>query len=308
MRMTHPILLVAGFLGGGKTTLLRRLAREAAHTGRRLVFIVNEFSETDVDAGLLRADGGSDTIGVAGGSIFCRCKVTEFVDVLSGLRTRIATEGLEGVVIEASGMADPRVMETMLRETKLDAFYRQAQVVLVLDPGRFLKLCRTLPVIMAQAESADLILLNKTDLYSEAVLCEAEAAIRARRPDVVLRRTIRCETAFEWFPHASHSRVPAGRYAPCRDPNFDTVSLNMRGGVADFEQVRRAVEAVREAVYRVKGLVRTPAGAVELWEDAGAGLTRAEAPPGAQPTPLVVVCRGREAERVRVALAAALAR
>jgi G3E family GTPase len=76
---TIPIWLVVGFLGSGKTTVLRRLVHHAH--GRELLFIVNEFSAVDVDAGLVEREGGT-AIAVAGGSIFCRCLITEFISTL----------------------------------------------------------------------------------------------------------------------------------------------------------------------------------------------------------------------------------
>ena len=79
MPATVPVWLVVGFLGAGKTTLLRRLVKSPG--GRKLAFVVNEFSDVDVDAGLVAQEGGV-AVSVAGGSIFCHCKVTEFVNVL----------------------------------------------------------------------------------------------------------------------------------------------------------------------------------------------------------------------------------
>ena len=119
---TTPIWLVVGFLGAGKTTLLRRLVHHA--NGRGLLFIVNEFSAVDVDAGLVEREGGT-ALAVAGGSIFCRCLVTEFISTLSRVSEGIPMRTGEilqpqGVVIEASGMADPRSMKRLLQESGLD--------------------------------------------------------------------------------------------------------------------------------------------------------------------------------------------
>ena len=93
--------LVTGFLGCGKTTLLMRIAKRSK--GRRLVFLVNEFSPKDVDGKLLGAEG-VDAVLVAGGSIFCRCLVTDFINHLKTLPERFGTGGapVEGVVVEAS--------------------------------------------------------------------------------------------------------------------------------------------------------------------------------------------------------------
>lgn len=293
-----PILLIVGFLGGGKTTLLRRIAER--HAGRRLAFLINEFSAADVDGALVRATATAPALTLPGGSIFCRCLVTEFIETLRALRARIAGEGIEGVVIEASGMADPRAMTTMLRETGLDRDYRLAQVVAVLDPARFLKLRHTLPNIVAQIEAADRVILNKLDVCAPEQRAAAEAAVRELRPDAILLPAVQCAVDFELFRDAARDRA-GGAYAPCRDPHYETLAFDP-GVAPDFARLARAIAEMREDIYRAKGLVRGATGAVELWEDAGRGLVAEPAPAGAAPTPFVVICRGGAAARVRAAL------
>ena len=117
-----PLSLVTGFLGGGKTTLLQRLIER--NQGRRLAYIVNEFAEADVDGQLLEL-GEDQVVSIPGGSIFCRCLSGEFLRILQEIPGRFDTPDspLEGVVIEASGIADPKVTESMLEETRLDRVY-----------------------------------------------------------------------------------------------------------------------------------------------------------------------------------------
>jgi len=296
-----PLLLIAGFLGSGKTTLLRRIAD--CRGGRRLLFLVNEFSAVDVDGALAHAAAGDAVVAIAGGSLFCRCKVTDFIETLRSLRGRVVAEGIEGVVIEASGMADPRALTKLLRETRLDADYRLARIVAVVDPARYLKVRRGLPAVEAQIAAADLVLLNKCDVSDAATVAAAESAVRAANPGAEVLRSVRSEVEFEWFPESPKPRA-AGDYAPCRDPRFETFTVEP-GSAPDFERWRAAVAAAGEDLYRVKGLVRRADGRLRLWEDAGYGLTDAPAPDGAAATPLVVICRGGRSEQVRAALASA---
>ena len=141
------------------------------HRDRRIAYLVNEFASIDVDGGLLAGVAGDedppDVVPIPGGSIFCKCLVTTFIDHLSALVDGHASRPLDGVVIEASGAADPSVVQQMLSETKLDRSLSLASIVNVVDPGSFLKLIHTLPNIRAQAAAADLTILNKTDVYDE---------------------------------------------------------------------------------------------------------------------------------------------
>lgn len=103
-------------------------------------------------------------VSIPGGSIFCHCLVGEFVRVLG--EVAVVDPRPEGVIVEASGIADPKVVVVgMLAETKLDAMFDLRRVVTVVDPGSFHKLIQTLPAITAQVEASDLVLINKTDLY-----------------------------------------------------------------------------------------------------------------------------------------------
>ena len=101
--------LVTGFLGSGKTTYLRRLVNQ--YRDRRLVFLVNEFSPVDIDGPLL-GSVEDDVLSLPGGSIFCTCLVTEFISTLKSIPERFGREApVEGVIIEASGIANPKVVE-----------------------------------------------------------------------------------------------------------------------------------------------------------------------------------------------------
>ncbi len=289
-----PLCLVAGFLGSGKTTLLRRIA--AANRGRRLLFLVNEFSPADIDGRTLAADG-LDVLVLPGGSIFCRCLVAQFIGQLDAIAARAAAGPLDGVVIEASGMADPRVIARLLVETRLDARYALVRVIAVADPVRLLKLIRTLPAIRAQLEAADVVVLNKCDLAPPAVADEAEALARGLRPGAEVLRAVRAEVDLDPFP-AAPAREPAGEYAACRDPAFETFRIACPGEVG-AARLAAAVKAAGDDLYRLKGFVRN-GGRVVSVQVAG-GMPEIEPAPAAGGGPFELVCivRGGAADRVR---------
>lgn len=264
MSGTVPVWLVVGFLGAGKTTLLRRLVKSPR--GRRLAYVVNEFSNVDVDAGLVAQEGGV-SLSVAGGSIFCRCKVTEFVSVLQKISGGLPDNdgGLllpEGVVIEASGMADPRSMRRLLAESGLDRFYHVAGVTALADPRTLFKLLAVLPNVRGQIEAADLVVLNKTDLCQPTEISCAREAIRSINPRAtvltVIRADIDPDTVLSREPHCPNASTDVA-YGLCKDPRFERKTVCFSFPV-DPLQIKAGLAAAGDGLYRAKGFVETVTG------------------------------------------------
>ena len=288
--MHIPLALVTGFLGSGKTTFLEAVA--ARHRDRRLVFLVNEISPRDVDGVRLRA-AADRVLTVAGGSIFCRCVVTEFIHHLKDLPERHGAPGspVEGVVVEASGMADPTAAAPLLRETGLDARYRLASVTALVDPGSIAKVIRTLPAARAQLEAASVVLLNKTDLAAPDAVEAAERLVREIAPGARVLRTVRASAKVDLFGDSSPPPDCAGQLADCVDPRIGRLLLRFRGP-ADLGDLRRRLESLGDDVYRAKGFVPAPDGRRVAIDLSPAGLTFGEALPGPAEPEVAVVVRG----------------
>ena len=199
-----PVHIIAGLFGSGKTTLVERWAAETQ--GRRFIFVVNEFSAVDHDASAL-AKLGAEIFAMPGGDIFGGWPA-EIEDILrqivawEELPEHAETPMVEGVVIEAGGMADPRVFAKMLGTTHLAAWFKVANIVTLVNakplvrgqhniPNVF-QVMSLLPNIRAQVKAATTILLNKTDLCSEFELRKVEARVRRLNPVV---EPLRCRRA-----------------------------------------------------------------------------------------------------------------
>ncbi len=258
-----PVYLVVGFLGAGKTTLLKRLVQATAD--RRFLFVVNEFSAVDVDAAQIERAGGA-AVAVAGGSIFCRCLITEFIAVMKKIAAGVSVGGTagrpEGVVIEASGMADPRSMSRLLAESALDRDYRVAGVTAVVDPGVLMKLLLVLPNIRGQIQCADLILFNKTDLHSPEMVDQVTERVRTINPRAGVLHCVHCDVdpAVILTADTAVASFPAdAEYNQCRDPRFERDAL-VFGAPPAIDEIRALFAGESGGLYRAKGFVECAQG------------------------------------------------
>lgn len=254
-----PVCLVVGFLGSGKTTLLRHIIK--THSEKRLAFVVNEFSPVDVDGTIIQKDHDK-VVCLAGGSVFCKCLSGQFIQTLKDLPQALHLPRCDGVVVEASGIADPGVAGQMLHESGLDSLYRLSQVVAVVDPGNIERLLERLPNTRSQLIAADSIIINKNDVYSLGEMDAAERAVSGINRRARIIRSSHCDADIHFFE--SRSRVlPSGNYALCADPNFCTATV-VPPAVIDVDRLITALHAWREDLYRAKGFLSGRSGPVYL--------------------------------------------
>ena len=198
-----PCTIVTGFLGAGKTTLIRHVIANAQ--GRRLAVIVNEFGDVGIDGEILK--GCSNTacpeeniVELANGCLCCTV-ADEFVPALDAI---LAREGVEHIVIETSGLALPKPLVQAFHWPAIKNRVTVDGVVVVVD-GAALADGRVAHDLNALAEQrvtdtalshddpieevfedqiacADLVVLNKRDLIDETGLAKAQAAIADALP------------------------------------------------------------------------------------------------------------------------------
>jgi G3E family GTPase len=286
--------LVTGFLGAGKTSFLSNLAVQRAE--ETLVFLINEFASRDVDGARLslaiRSDSppaaNSHTVEtIPGGSIFCACLVSEFIARLRRVARQEPKPG--AVIIEASGTANPLVIEKLLSDAKLSREYALDLVVAVVDPGSFGKLVSTLPNIADQVKAADLVVINKVDLHGPEVLSQTEGLVRRLNPTArILRASFgNLAAPAEWGGPCS--RGLAGQLAPCKDPHYLSQTL-FPATPFPLEVLRAGLDKYGHAIFRLKGHVQTQDGWMYI-DYSGSGLSVTVVPTFTGPAMLAAVIR-----------------
>jgi G3E family GTPase len=247
-----PVVLVAGFLGSGKTTVVNYLLAHAE--GRRIAAVVNDFGAINIDAELIT--GATD--GVMSLSNGCICCSLES-DLLRTLATLLRREPRpELIVIETSGVADPmdvvrNLMDPLIwREAPLET------VLCVVDA--------TSPVAMlddallrSQVRAADVVALSKVDLADAAAHARVRDAVRAIRPAAVLVDAPHGEVPTALLFPSDVDRVPAqrepGRRRPAAD-RFETLSWTSEQPVS-LARLQEAIGRLAPKLARAKGLFDT---------------------------------------------------
>ena len=198
-----PCTIVTGFLGAGKTTLIRQVLANAQ--GRRLAVIVNEFGDVGIDGEILKGCGNEacpeDNIVELANGCLCCTVADEFVPALDAI---LARDGVEHIVIETSGLALPKPLVQAFHWPAIKSRVTVDGVVVVVDGaalanGRVADDLNALArqraadsalahddpveeVFEDQIACADLVVLNKRDLIDAAGIAKAQAAIAGVLP------------------------------------------------------------------------------------------------------------------------------
>ncbi len=153
-----PVVILAGFLGSGKTTLLNHLLHRSG--GSRIGALVNDFGAIEIDAMAVAGALGDSTVSLGNGCLCCAVDGSELDAYLERLARPSA--GLDVIVIEASGLAEPQDLVRMVLASEHPGIV-YGGLVEVVDAAEFDDTRARHPQIDRHLALADLVVVNKTD-------------------------------------------------------------------------------------------------------------------------------------------------
>lgn len=168
--------LIGGFLGAGKTTLIKGLI-DGWSGKEKLAVLVNEFGEVGID-GTLLAERGTEVVELTSGCICC----TLNADLKAQVTNLARTYQPERLLIEPTGIATTKSILNILRSLSLESYITTIRVTLLLDCLSFDSKLKMLSFIDSQIALADLVVLSKSDLVLPQVLSEISSRVASINP------------------------------------------------------------------------------------------------------------------------------
>ena len=295
-----PVTVITGFLGAGKTTLVRHLLQN--NQGRRIAVLVNEFGEVGIDGELLRdcqicddeSEAANNIVELTNGCLCCTVQ-EEFYPTMQELLKR--RDDIDCLLIETSGLALPKPLVQAFRWHEIRNGATVDGVVTVVDCQALAAgtLVGDLDALEAQRQEdpnlehetpieelfedqlacADMVLLTKTDLISEAELAKVKKWLQQElkpgvkvvssyqgeiNPDVLLGFNAAVEDNLESRPsHHDHEEEHD------HDDDINSVQLTLNQSFEPKELIERLQKLVQEEeIYRVKGFVNVPSKPMRL--------------------------------------------
>lgn len=246
-----PVDIVTGFLGSGKTTLIKHVLEKGLH-GQRVAVIVNDLADINVDGTVLRGMNVDKMVELSSGCICC----SGLYRLGAGIQEIVENTRPTLILIETSGTAAPAPVVSQLDELG----YRTDAVTTVIDAETFFRMEKAEPVIAEQVAEADFLVMNKLDRVDAAILEKLRKTLSRLNP-----RAHRIETTFGVVAsdllfatgvRTFRERARLSPEGPHLHPDnigsfvFETEERMNR------DRLERCLANLPEMIYRVKGFVR----------------------------------------------------
>ncbi|MEV6958211.1 GTP-binding protein [Streptomyces sp. NPDC051207] len=261
-----PVVVLAGFLGSGKTTLLNHLLHRSG--GSRIGAVVNDFGAIEIDAMAVAGALGDSTVSLGNGCLCCAVDASELDEYLERLTRPEA--GIDVVVIEASGLAEPQELVRMVLASENPTVVYGGLVEIV-DAAEFDDTRARHPELDRHLALADLVVVNKIDRAPDAERVLRLVRSLADRAAVVPATYGRIDPEFlfdcrpseervgqlsfdDLHQHEAHDEHGPDAHAGHLHAAYDSLSF-VSGVPLDPRRLIAFLDSRPEGLYRIKGYV-----------------------------------------------------
>ncbi|MCU0493405.1 MAG: GTP-binding protein [Chloroflexaceae bacterium] len=253
-----PIAIITGFLGSGKTTMLRKLL-ERGFGGRRVALIVNEFGEVGFDGQAVEGLHVERMIELTSGCICCSVGT----DFLLAVEEIIDTTQPDLIVVETTGLAEPWSLIKRVRASGLPL----DTVVTLVDAANLERELDMAQVARWQVRAADFLILNKCDLVTPAQLAHVRTLLREQNERAAIIEVIQGEVdprrLFGIFTDEhGMNEVTSKRSAPSAMEDSDHLHedaietlLWQHNQPLERGKIEAALRELPPYIYRTKGII-----------------------------------------------------
>ncbi|PYI56882.1 CobW family GTP-binding protein [Paenibacillus flagellatus] len=272
---TVPVYVLSGFLGSGKTTLLKRWLLAAEADGRKPAVVMNELGDVNLDG--MQLGGEVKMAEMLGGCICCTVRGDLGMEMLKLLDEHDP----DVLLIESTGAANPLDIIDAITDASMLTRVELKQVVTVVDAPHLREQAAkskgaTFRLMREQTRCATVLLLNKTDLLSEADADELERTIREWNGFAPIHRTVAANIPIAELENAGRGRreqngedasgsVASTPSCECGHPHepgrahhtHEHVMALTRyfDGPIDSESFEAMMASLPDGVYRAKGIL-----------------------------------------------------
>jgi G3E family GTPase len=256
-----PVVVLAGFLGSGKTTLLNHLLHRSG--GSRIGAIVNDFGAIEIDAMAVAGALGDSTVSLGNGCLCCAVDASELDQYLERLAE--PSLGIDVIVIEASGLAEPQELVRMLLASEHPGVV-YGGLVEVVDAVEFDDTRVRHPEIDRHLALADLAVVNKLDRAADGErvlglvrsLVDRAAVVPATYGRIDPEFLFDCRPGEERIGQLSfddlHEHGGDDGHAGHLHAAYDSLSFVSREPL-DPRRLMAFLDSRPEGLYRIKGYV-----------------------------------------------------
>ncbi|MGZ9584125.1 CobW family GTP-binding protein [Paenibacillus marinisediminis] len=276
-----PVIILAGFLGSGKTTFLQQAVQRCLEAGQTPAVIMNEVGDVNLDGQLLPDKVAMEEL--LSGCICCSIRD----DFGVKLYELVSTQSPDVIIVECTGIAEPMELVDTLTEVSLYAPVQLTHIITIVDTAhmaehvfleegstRSKKLER---LLREQVRAANLLVLNKCDLISSADAARVECHLQEWNSRAHVHRTSHAEIPLETWEQCLLCSIERGGtgdvsetlLAMPNDKHIHDHSQHVHASHAHVtvwtHPIERPVDSLRfeewlmalpQEVYRAKGIVR----------------------------------------------------